>query len=87
MQWASKIDSSAPIMEQATSYRALFYTKFSQMQDYESEYLRFWRRGKDHSSENINRPTPRRLPHIFNYVVWKKSMMLRYFLECLFYIF
>ena len=70
-------------MDQATSYRALMHTKLESNEDYEYNFLRFWKRDR----QNENTIKARRLPHILNYVVWKKSMFIRYFLECILYIF
>ena len=76
LSWSSKIDSSASIMDIATTYKIFKNTNFSQAEDYELKYMRFWRRGS-----NAEEP----LPHILNFIVWKNSMLVRYFVEMLAY--
>ena len=81
MTWASKLDSSASIFEQSTSYKILNNTNFSQTDDYEAKYLRFWKRCcKSNARQGDND-----MPHILNYRVWKESMLVRYALETFVY--
>ena len=75
LKWRSKVDHSASLFEQATSYRILRFLDFDSQEEYEKKYLRFYQ-------------CPTRqldLPHSFSYVVWRDSMEVRYHIEMILY--
>ena len=71
--WESKTDIGGSLFDLATSYDLLFANKLNDEEDSE-RFTRFYkRRDKQEKPE----------PHRFSYVVWKKSISLRYFIETL----
>lgn len=69
--WDSKTDIGGSVFDLATSYDLISTNKLDNRQDSERRKRFYKRRGKQDKPE----------PHLFSFVVWKKSISLRYFLE------
>ena len=71
--WESKTNIGGSVFDLATSYDLLFANKINDEEDLESSKRFYKLRDKEEKPE----------PHRFSYVVWKRSISLRYFIETL----
>ena len=69
--WESKTDIGGSIFDLATSYDLTFTNKLTDQEDNELRKRFHVRRDSNEKPE----------PHLFSFVVWKKSISFRYFLE------
>ena len=71
--WESTTDIGGSVFDLATSYDLLFANKINDEEDLGSSKRFYKLRDKEEKPE----------PHRFSYVVWKRSISLRYFFETL----
>jgi hypothetical protein len=69
--WYSHTDIGGSVFDLATSYELLFANKLKDEVDSERRKRFYKKRDKDEKPDS----------HLFSYVVWKKSISLRYFFE------
>jgi hypothetical protein len=69
--WDSNTDIGGSVFDLATSYDLLFANNLNDEVDSERRKRFHKKRDKEEKPE----------PHLFSYVVWKKSISLRYFFE------
>jgi len=69
--WESKTDIGGSVFDLATSYDLTFTNKLTDQEDNELRKRFYVRRDSNEKPE----------PHLFSFVVWKKSISFRYLLE------
>ena len=69
--WESKTDIGGSMFDLATSYDLTFTNKLDYQEESERRKRFYMRRAGEDKPE----------PHLFSFIVWKKSMSLRYLFE------